>query len=340
MKLTYTTAALVTATMVAASSAGAQVIVDDNFADGSPLNSGAVGESAFFNTSSGSALDDPANLDGAGEIIQNLDFASGSSGRAIHTVFAPQTLTNIGDTISSSLTFSTPSTVGFDENNGLRFGLFDQGGQDLAQNISASSGTPNPLLGDTGFVASGTLTGPAGFSADYDVNDIVGGGDFTLQDEVQIRQTDLTSATGRLLTTTGGFSSITGGVDAPPSSNQDPTAGLVGDSNEFAPDTEYQVLLSITLVSATEVEVTTSLESGGSVIHGASGTATADSLEFSLLALGVSSGAFGSSNSVGDLDNGLSITNANVTFTPVPEPASLTLLAAGAGLLVSRRRKG
>ena len=239
--------------------------------------------------------------------------------------------------------------MGFDENNGLRFGLFDQGGQDLAQNISASSGTPNPLLGDTGFVSGGTLTGPAGFSADYDVNDLVGDTEdedgneffsFELQDEVQIRQTDLTSATGRLLTTTGGFSSITGGVDAPPSSNQDPTAGLVGDSNEFAPDTEYQVLLSITLVSATEVEVTTSLESGGSVIHGASGTATADSLEFSLLALGVSSGAFGSSNSVGDLDNGLSITNANVTFTPVPEPASLTLLAAGAGLLVSRRRKG
>jgi len=300
MKLTYTTAALAAAML--AMPAAAQPVINDSFLDGSPANSGDPLESTFYTTSSGSALDDDA------VVPPRLDFASGGSGRAIHTIFSPVTLGAVGDNITASFTFTTPASVGTDENNGFRVGLFNQGGMDLAQDISSSSTSPNALL-----------QGPiAGFSADYDVNDLASGAP---ADEVRIRQSDPAATTGRLLTTTGGFNSLAD-MDAP------------GDNNGFAPNTTLTGILSITRTSATEVEVTSSLGTNSITT-----TATADAFDYSFLGFGVSSDAFGSSNTYGDPDNGLDFSNVAVTFMAVPEPASFALLAAGAGLLVSRRRK-
>jgi len=51
-------AALAVAALLVSSASGQVVIVDDSFADGSPQNSGAEGETRFFNTSANLALDD------------------------------------------------------------------------------------------------------------------------------------------------------------------------------------------------------------------------------------------------------------------------------------------
>ena len=156
-----------------------QVIINDSFADGSPLNSGAPLETHFFTTSSPSALDDSP----IGDVPGTLEFASGSSGRAIHTVFPNQTLGEIGDALFAGVTFTTPATVGFDESNGLKIGLFNEVNGSLATDVTASSSNPNPLLGGIG----GTPPGLDGFSADYDVNDLSVG---IADDQVRIRQSD------------------------------------------------------------------------------------------------------------------------------------------------------
>jgi hypothetical protein len=71
--------------------------------------------------------------------------------------------------------------------------------------------------------------------------------------------------------------------------------------------------------------------------------ANPSSFSFGLLALGSSSNAFGSSNSAGDPDNGIDITNFTLTTdiaaAVVPEPTSLALLGLmGCAGFIRRRR--
>ena len=115
------------------------VIVDDNFADGDRMDNGGPLESSFFNTSSSSGLEATTG---------SLGLVTGSSGRAIHTLFADQTLVNSGDSITASFTFTTPASVAqsSDSTEELRFGLFDNLGRtsntELGTDIvSSSSGT-------------------------------------------------------------------------------------------------------------------------------------------------------------------------------------------------------
>ncbi|MEM6853994.1 MAG: PEP-CTERM sorting domain-containing protein, partial [Planctomycetota bacterium] len=65
---------------------------------------------------------------------------------------------------------------------------------------------------------------------------------------------------------------------------------------------------------------------------------TPQSFDFGMLALGSSSGAFGSSNSAGDPDNGIDITNVSVDYTPIPEPGTLALGLLGGLTILARRR--
>ena len=302
MKLTYTTAALAAA-MLAAPALGQVTVIENNFVNGNPLEGAGPLESPFFTTSSGSGLASDNGTPGV------LDFASGTSGRSIHTLFAPVTLANVGDNITASFSFTTPASIGTDENNGFRVGLFNSLGRALNEDISSSSGTPNPLL-----------DGLPGFSADFDVNDQNDDGE--ADDRLQIRQSDPTNTVGRLLTTTGGFNTVEE-VNTP------------GADNGFVANTDFSGTLSITLIDATTVEISSELANASITT-----TATPDSLAFDFLGFAVSGGAFGSVNDAGVADNGIDFTNVSVTFTPVPEPASMAMLAGGAMMLAGRRRKG
>ena len=320
--------------MLAAPSYG-QIIIDNDFTNGNPLTGAGPLESAFYTTSSGSGLASDNGTPGV------LDFASGSSGRAIHTLFAAQTLVNAGDTLTASYTFTTPATVGTGED--FRVGLFNTGGAaGFDSDISASSGSPNLIL-----------NGLDGISGEFDINtsdadlavrthnvnniDIAANGPNPNSSMV-----DRDLITGRLLTTTDGFDERGSG----------PNNGFA-----IAANTQYTGTLSLQLDAAGDIVVTQTLV-GGTVNESfisnpiavaddaVSGDVGSNTLTFDFLGFSVTGDAFGSVNNVDDrplvpLDNGLSFNNVSVTFTQaIPEPGSAAILLSGlASLGLIRRRK-
>ena len=314
--------------MLAAPSYG-QIIIDNDFTNGNPLTGAGPLESAFYTTSSGSGL---AELNGTPGV---LDFASGTSGRAIHTLFAPQILVNAGDTLTASYTFTTPATVGTNED--LRVGLFNTGGATgFADDISASSGTPNPILNNL-----------PGISGEFDIN--VADADFAIRahnvNNIEIGADGPNPddpVTGRLLTTTDGFDFLESG----------PNNGFA-----IAANTQYTGTFSLQLDAAGDIVVTQTLV-GGTVNESftsdplavaddlTDGEVGVNTLTFDFLGFSVTGDAFGSVNNVDDdplapLDNGLSFNNVSVTFTQaIPEPGSAAILLSGlASLGLIRRRK-
>jgi len=306
MNLTHTNFSLsvsgiAAAALLATAPLHAIVIVDDNFADGDLAQTGALDTNWWTSSSSAGIEIAPGSL----------GLVTGTSGRGIHTVFDTQTLVDIGDSLTATYTFTTPATVGGPNGSSFRVGLFDTLGRaGLDANVSASSGTPNPIYG---FSGAGT-TGLPGYRLEMDVN--------TGTEDLSFREHDATAATptGRLLASSGGFTSLGSGPD-----------GVYS----FVPNTTYTGSISIELISATEVQITGTLD-------GVTFTTTDvfDSTSFGLLAFHVNSNQFGSSNSAGDPDNGIDFSNVTIEFTPVPEPGTLALGLLGAGLLVSSRRRG
>jgi hypothetical protein len=113
--------------------------------------------------------------------------------------------------------------------------------------------------------------------------------------------------TGRLMGTTTGFTSIS-------------PSGPDG-AYAFAPNTTYSGSLTLTRISATEMQLTGTL---GSATH--SVTDEFDSADVGMLAFWSNSNLFGSSNSPGTADNGIDFSNVRIAFIPVPEPGSFVLM--------------
>ena len=304
-------------------------IINDSFADGSPANSGALLEARFYTTSSDDALDDtPVDP-------PVLDFATGGSGRAIHTTFSPVALINTGDQLAVSYTFTTPASVDTSGSDDFRVGLFNTlGAAGFDENISSSSGTPNPILNNL-----------PGLSGEFDINNA--GSDLALRthnvNSIDSDNNGTVDAdempSGRLLTTTGGFDPITSGPDS---------------AFVIAPNTSYTGGLIVELDADGDLIVTQTLV-GGSVNEAFSSTrAVADNADgnntvgvntttFDFLGFSASSGAFGTSNVNGEPDNGIDFTNITVstnTLAVVPEPGSATLILGGLlSMGVIRRRR-
>ncbi|MEM8782124.1 MAG: PEP-CTERM sorting domain-containing protein [Planctomycetota bacterium] len=278
-------------------------VFDDSFADGDLAQTGAL-DTDWWTSSSSSAL----------EIAPGeLGLVTGTSGRGIHTIFAPQVLDDVGDQLIVSYTFTTPDTVG-NRSTGFRVGLFDSLGRaGLDDNVSSSSGSPSDLFGwGVASGGPGTQTLP-GFMHDIDVNN---GPDSDLN--FREHTVNTVTGTGRLMSTTTGFSNIS------------PSGPDEGDF--WAPNTTYNGTLTVQLISATELAYTATING---ITHSVVDD-TIDSNTFDMLAFHMNSRTFGSTNAQGEPDNGLDFSNISVTFD-VPEPASAVLLGLG-GLALLRRR--
>lgn len=259
--------------MVFTNSAYATEVVDDNFA----IDGTATTDASYFGSSTAGAIEINAN---------SIGLVSGSSGRQIHGLFETQTLANPGGTLTATITFSTPATVAVGSED-IRIGLFDHLDRDtpdqLAQNTSYGSTSPNP-----------SYSGLPGFYLELDVESADPATD------LDIRRSD-PSSTGRLLSTSSGFTAFGSGSDL----------GYV-----IEPNTEYTVVLTVMRTATGTLDITADFE-------GATQTSTdlaPASYSFGMLAIGASSGAFGSSNTAGAdpniiNDNGIDITNFSVEFT-------------------------
>ena len=155
-------------------------VVDDNLAaDGTTET-----DIGYFASSTSSAIEINNNSNG---------LVSGSCGRQIHGLFDSQSLSNAGDILETSVTFITPATVATTGED-LRIGMFDTlgrtGADQLGQNTSFSTDSPNP-----------DFAGLPGFYLELDIEAADSGTD------LDIRRSN-PSATGRLLTTTSGFTAI------------------------------------------------------------------------------------------------------------------------------------
>ena len=119
-------------------------IVNDSFSDG--ISNNGLRQTGFQTFDSFAALD-------LAQAPGPVDFASGDSGRTIHSLFPAQTLQEFGDRLTFTFDFTSPDTIAFDGGtNGVtgsgspstseqfKFGLFDTTNTTLAAgNVPDSS---------------------------------------------------------------------------------------------------------------------------------------------------------------------------------------------------------
>lgn len=289
--LKFSLAAAATSTLLAAPASAVVVVADDFANDGT-----AVTDADYYASSTSGAIEIGPN---------SVGLNSGGSGRQIHALFATQTLANTGDSLTATVTFTTPATVAA-TNEDFRWGLFDHLGRtsasQLGQNTSYSSGSPNP-----------DFSGLPGFYSELDVESSDPASD------LNIRRSD-PSTSGRLLATSSGFTSLGSGPDI---------------GYAIVANTSYTTSLIITRTAGNGLDITAEFLGNSFTVTDAAPA----SFDFGMLAFGSSSSAFGSNNNQGDPDNGIEITEVTVDFNPIPEPGSLALLGLGGLALFSRRRK-
>jgi hypothetical protein len=284
---------------------GAALIVDDSWADGGRTNGADPLDSNWWTS---------ASTNGIEVSVGSLGMVTGSSGRGIHTIFPTQTLANVGDSLIARYTFTTPATVGGGSGSGaFRAGLFDTLGRaGLDADVSSSSGSPNSLYG---YFATNTV-GLPGYMLDMDVG--------TGTEDLSHRQHDTpvtaSTPTGRLMGTTTGFTQL---------SPTGPDAVYT-----FAPNTTYTGSMKLTRVSATDMQITSTL---GNASH--SNTDAFDSASIGMLAFWANSNIFGSSANPGEANNGVDFSNVQIEFIPVPEPATLSMLGCAVLLFVARMQR-
>ena len=324
-------------TFLAASTADAQMqittVITDDFADGFSDTVGDGTQLNFFTTSSTMGLNTDPTVAGP------LEFATGSSSRAIHGLFAPQTLVAVGDSVEVTFDFTTPASVnsnGTTQNEDFRWALFStanapNGQADFAMNIESSS---NP---DTGAGPNMILEDLPGVVGEVD-NINRAGTDLGLRthnsDGLEM-QSNAAPATGRLLTTTTGFDFISGGVDDEITlvGSTDYTGRLrieLNDATGETLDVTVELLDAAGVVISTHtddllVEDMLDVDTDGDFVPDG-GEIGVKTMSFDMFALSATGDAFGTNNVIGDADNGISISNVTITSV-ITDPNAGCLLA-------------
>ena len=302
------------------------VVVNDSFADGDRSITGDSGsdiEANFYSTSNSSGIEDNVD-DGIGTGMIGL--VSGTSGRQIHAVFPSQTLSLASDSITAEVTFVTPqvvasnftqaqfdaldpaiqdgASVSFPANgDDLRIGLFststqinNNGNLGLNEDVLNSADSPIPALRLDGY------------SIELDVESAASQN----STDLNLREYAVSSASGRLLGTNTGSSSI---------ATDSSTGQYI-----FQPNTEYSLHQTYTLNDFGGLDVSVEFLQGETSIGTLNFTDfSPPTLEFGTLALGASSEAFGLSNDPGDPSNGIDISNVTITFGTASEPEAEVL---------------
>ncbi|TWU48705.1 PEP-CTERM motif protein [Rubripirellula tenax] len=284
------------ATVLAGSGQAALVVVvDDSFADNDRAKTG-TDDTNWYATNTTSAFESPSLTN------NQLRMATGTSGRGIHTVFTAQSLSNIGDKITATYTFTTPSTIGASTGS-FRVGMFNPTATlaGVSQDLSVGSSSPNVDLNMPGYMVDMDVSPSSAPNATSDF---------------QFRKLDSASATGRLLGTTSGFVQV---------DSSGPDAGY-----SFAPNTTYTGLLSFELV-ATGTQMTAILGSDTYTVIDDGTYSGAPVTDFGFFGVHVNSNVFGNINDASVPDSGIAFNNVRVEFstTAVPEPSSLALLMLG-----------
>ncbi|MGJ8696372.1 MAG: hypothetical protein ACSHYF_08630 [Verrucomicrobiaceae bacterium] len=269
------------AVLLAPSVIRAQVVVDDNWADGDRAKTGELDADWWSsNHAGGNSVEADVN---------ELGLISGTAGRGIHATFTPIVLA-VGDTLTVTFTFTTPATVGTNRGTALKAALMDFNDPGLAADLNSSSSDVNPLY-----------TNLPGYMVDFDVNKT---DTETDADNTSIRKHDTPNTSGRFLGTTGEWSLI-GGSENP--------------GYAILPNTEYVGVMSLSKTGADTLDIFASLSQGGTLLDShtvtdESGTAN----NIGMLGFWVNSNTFGSTNSSGDPDNGITFSHVTVERTPHP----------------------
>lgn len=282
------------AVLIAPSILSAQIIINDSWADGDRARTGALDADWWSsNSTSGNSIEVAAGA---------LGMVTGTSGRGIHGTFSPQTL-GVGETLTATVTFTTPATVGTGKGGAFKFAMMDFNNVGLAANLSSSSSSANPLY-----------TNLPGYMLDFDVN--------TGSEDINIREHQVNDG-GRFLGTTGEWDSLGSSSD---------------DGYSITANTEYFSVMAFERTGLDTLEITGSLSQGGTLLDShveidSSGIAN----NFGMVGFWGNSNTFGSTTG-SDPDNGLTFSNFTIERSVIPEPSSAGLLLLG-GLLVFRRRK-
>ncbi len=276
------------------------IIVDDSWADAGRNNGADALDADWWSSTSSNNISVEV---GSGF----LGLVTGTSGRSLHGTFAPQTLA-IGDTLTATLTFMTPATVGSIGSAGLKLALADFNNAGLAADLQSSSTFVQPLY-----------TSLPAYMVDFDVNSA------GATDDTSVREHNV-NATGRFLGITGEWTQLGTSTDV---------------DYSFTPNTEYVVVLSLTRTGLTSMDIFGSLTRSNVLLtsHTLS-DASATVNNIGLLGVHANSSAFGSSPTIGAADNGIDFSNIKVEYIAIPEPSTLALALFGlAGLTVAKFRR-
>ena len=285
-------------------------VVNDNFSDGITNNGPQqIGFNTNGLTTNALDLSQPGGP---------LDFASGDSARTIHGLFAPQTLADFGDSLEVVFDFTTPDSIAFDNGGpslteNLRFGLF----YSAPAMLDFNNAIP---FDDIGFTNQALNLLP-GFIGELNSINAPGSSLRTLTHNINGLPVSLPPE-GDFLIRSAGFALIGSGPSniTTLTPNSDFQGRLVVQFAD-ATLTTFDITAEITDAAGSFLDSHTATVSIGDIVAAPS-QAGVNTNTFDLLVFSATTGAFGGtdgplpgSSTVGEPNNGIDISNVEITFT-------------------------